>query len=79
MELYEDMLTYFYNTVKRLHDAYLPVCNFKRHSSDKPWVTERFRLLIRRRQFAFQTGNTTEYKKYSNAAQRLGNKKASIR
>ena len=74
MESCEDMLTYFYNTVKTLYDAYLPVCSFKRHSSDKPWVTDRFRMLIRCRQFAFQTGNMSEYKKYRNAAQRLGKK-----
>ena len=74
MELCEDMLTYFYNTVKTVYDAYLPVCSFKRHSSDKPWVTDKFRLLIRRRQFAFQTGNMTAYRKYRNEAQRLGKK-----
>ena len=74
MELCEDMVTHFYNTVKTVYDAYLPVCNFKRHSSDKPWVTDRFRLLIRCRQFAYQTGNMTAFRKYRNAAQRLGKK-----
>jgi len=59
MELCEDMLTCFYNTVLTLYSAYVPVCSFKRHSSDKPWVTDRFRRLIRCRQFAFQTCNMT--------------------
>jgi len=74
MKLCEDMLTYFYNTVLTLYCAYAPVCSFKRHLSDKPWVTDRFRQLIRCRQFAFQTGNMTAYKKYRNAAHRLGKK-----
>ena len=68
------MLTHFYNTVKTLYDACLPVCSFKRHSSDKPWVADRFRMLIKCRQFACQTGNMSEYNKYRNAAQRLSKK-----
>ena len=39
--------------------------------SDKPWVTDRFRSLIKRRQYAFRTGNSNDYNKYRNASQRF--------
>jgi len=42
MELCEDMTDCFYNTINALFDECLPSCNFKRHSSDKPWVTVSF-------------------------------------
>ena len=42
--------------------------------SDKPWVTDRFRSLIKRRQYAFRTGNSNDYNKYRNASGRLAKK-----
>ena len=49
----DHMLAYFMDTLNAMLDYYMPLCPFKRHSSDKPWVTDRFRQLIRCRQFAF--------------------------
>jgi hypothetical protein len=49
----------------------MPVRLVKRHSNDKPWVTDTFRYLIRRRQYAFRTGNMTAFRRFRNAAQRL--------
>lgn len=74
MESVQDMTDYFYNTVKTLFDAYAPVCYVKRHSTDKPWVTDKFRLQIRQRQFAFRTGDMVKFKKLRNAVQRLAKK-----
>ena len=42
----DDMLAYFMDTLNAMLDYYMPLCPFKRHSSDKPWVTDRFRQLI---------------------------------
>ena len=66
----DDMLAYFMDMLNAMLDYYMPLCPFKRHSSDKPWVTDRFRQLIRCRQFAFRTGNRVQYKWYRNAVQR---------
>jgi len=74
MQSCEDMTNCFYDTINALFDEYLPICKFKRHSSDKPWITDRFRSLIKRRQYAFRTGNSNDYNKYRNASQRLAKK-----
>jgi hypothetical protein len=49
----------------------MPVCPFKHHTADKPWVTDKFRQLIRSRQYAFRVGNKVLYNKQRNTAQRL--------
>ena len=37
-----------------------------RHTDDKPWVTDYFRCLIRKRQRAFMSGDQCEYKALRN-------------
>ena len=74
IESCEGMTNCFYDTINALFDEYLPICIFKRHSSDKPWVTDRFRSLIKRWQYAFRTGNSNDYNKYRNASGRLAKK-----
>jgi len=41
----DHMLAYFMDTLNAMLDYYMPLCPFKRHSSDKPWVTDRFASL----------------------------------
>jgi len=71
MESCDEMLAYFYEVATVLMDYYLPKCPFKRHTSDKPWVTDKFRQLIRRRQHAYQTRDVTNYRRLRNTVQRL--------
>ena len=40
---------------------YCPVGQVKRCSSDRPWVTDKFRSLVVKRQRAFMSGNMTMY------------------
>jgi hypothetical protein len=50
---------------------YLPVREVSRYSTDKPWVTEEFRRLVRKRQYAWTHNNRTEYNRLRNAVNRL--------
>ena len=61
----------FNNSVIALLDFYLPIHQVKRHSSDKPWITDQFRRLIRQRQYAWINGDRTEYNKLRNIINRL--------
>ena len=47
------MLDYFYCVVYNLLDYYLPVRITMRHPTEKPWVNERFRRLIRQRPVSY--------------------------
>ena len=43
----------------------------KRHTKDKPWVTDQFRRLIRCRQHALMSGQNVRYRAYRNRVQRM--------
>ena len=49
-----------------LIDLHLPNRCVRRHTSDKPWVTDYFRQLIRQRQRAFLSGNFILYRRLRN-------------
>ena len=71
LESTEAMCCYFNNVVTSLLDSYLPVRHVFRHTADKPWVTDQFRQLIRRRQYAYTSGNHDAYTKLRNKVNRL--------
>jgi len=54
LESCDEMTQTFYSTVAGLIDYYLPLMIVKRHTTDKPWVTDQFRRLIRCRQNALK-------------------------
>ena len=66
-----EMVDFFNRSVIELIDHYLPPYAVKRHSTDKPWVNDKFRRLIRCRQYAFVNGDDTSYRKHRNEIQRL--------
>ena len=66
LERCDEMTQTFYSTVTGLIDYYLPLRTVKRHTTDKPWVTDQFRLLIRCRQNALKNGQVARYRVYSN-------------
>ena len=39
-----------------------PIKTVTRHTADKPWITDLFRNLIRKRQRAYMSGNRDEYR-----------------
>ena len=65
-----EMLECFYSVTNNLLNKFLPLRQTKKNSTDKPWITESFRLLIRRRQYAWQHKQIEEFKKYRNKVQR---------
>ena len=65
-----DMLLFFNNSIHGLLDQFLPTYTVKRHSTDKPWINDTFRRLIRVRQYAFRQGNLEKYKSCRNKVQR---------
>jgi len=59
-----EMTNCFYSTLSGLIDYYLPLLTVKRHTTDKPWITDQFRRLIRCRQNAWKNDQTVRYKSY---------------
>jgi hypothetical protein len=70
----DSKVAYFNSSVIALLDFYLPVHQVKRHSSDKPWITDQFRRLIRQRQYAWTSSNRSKYNKLRNKINRLSKK-----
>ncbi|MFM2293543.1 MAG: hypothetical protein RIS29_3356, partial [Bacteroidota bacterium] len=70
MNTCEDMLDYFNFVISSIIDEFLPFRVCKRNRSDKPWIDDNFRYLIRRRQFAWSNNNLVEYRMYRNKVQR---------
>ena len=62
---------YFHGVVNGLLDTLLPYIRVTKYTADKPWVTEQFRNLIRKRQRSLLSGNRREYCKLQNRVQRL--------
>jgi len=56
MQNCEEMVASFYSTVTSLVDYYLLLLAVKRHTTDKPWVTDQFRRLMRYRLYALRYG-----------------------
>ena len=68
------MLNLFYHTVISLLDRYLPVRVSSRHATEKPWVNDKFRNLIRQRQKAWKEQDMAKYRALRNLVQRTSNK-----
>ena len=67
----DEMTQTFYSTVTGLVDHYLPLITVKRHTTDKPRVTDQFRRLIRCRQNALKNSQVARYRLYRNRVQRM--------
>ena len=67
----ESMTAYFYDVTTSLLDHYLPLRVVTRFSTDKPWITDEFRRLIRQRQYAYTHNNKAQYSRLRNAVIRL--------
>jgi hypothetical protein len=70
----ETMTSYFYDVTTSMLNHYLPQRVVARHSTDKPWVTDEFRRLIRKRQYAWTNNNISEFRKLRNNINRLSRK-----
>ena len=67
----ESMISCFYSVVQSSLDYYLPIITVNKWSTDKPWVTPKFRELVTSRQKAFLSGDLARYHRLRNSTQRL--------
>ena len=67
----------FQSTMDSLMDKYFPLKIVTRCSSDKPWVTDYFRELISKREYAWNQKDTKLYNMYRNKVNRLSKTLAS--
>ena len=67
----EEQLQMFTSNINELMDKHFPTKTVVRYTTDKPWVTDRFRDLIRRRQHAWKAGDQALYHLYRNKVNRL--------
>lgn len=70
----ESMTNYFYDVTTSMLNFYLPLRVVVRYSTDKPWITDEFRRLIRQRQYAYTTHNTVQYHRLRNLVNRMSRK-----
>ena len=67
----EEQYAMFDSIMTRLINTHLPVQQKRRCTTDRPWVTDHFKDLLRKRQSAFKSGNATVYNFYRNKVNRL--------
>jgi hypothetical protein len=73
----DSKVAYFNTCVTALLDFFLPIHIEKRRTDDKPWLTDQFRQLIRRGQYALTSGNRSLYNQLRNEAISYRNDSAS--
>jgi hypothetical protein len=66
----EEKYTIFEKTIQSLVDHFLPYHTVIRKSNDLPWITDKFRSLIKKRQYFFHTKNEVMFKFYRNKVNR---------
>ena len=67
----KEKFEYFQSTLDDLINKYLPFHRVKRNTNDHPWVTDKFRSLVKKRQFHFSSGNSPMYCFYRNKVNRM--------
>jgi hypothetical protein len=67
----KEQFEFLSQNINDMLDHFLPLKTTTKRSSDKPWITEKYRNLIKKRQKALYNGNTAEYKRLRNLINRL--------
>ena len=62
------------STITNILDTHMPLKKTKKCSSDRPWITPRFKELITRRQQAFKNKNIALYNELRNKVNRTNKK-----
>ena len=70
----EEKYSYYQTIVNSLMEHCFPIKTVTRHTADKPWITDLFRNLIRKRQRAYKSGNCDEYRVLRNMVNRESTK-----
>ena len=66
----EEKYAYYKDIVTSLMDKCVTTKVVTRHTADKPWITDYYRCLIRKRQRAFMSGNRPAYRLFRNEVNR---------
>ena len=66
----EEKFNIFSQIIQTKIDDFLPLRKVKRNTNDLPWVTDKFRHMIKRRQYYFKSGNSVMYKLLRNKINR---------
>ena len=70
----EEKYSYYQTIVNSLMEHCFPIKTVTRHTADKPWITDLFRNLIRKRQRVYKSGNRDEYRVLRNMVNRESTK-----
>ena len=70
----EEKYSYYQTIVNSLIEHCFPIKTVTRHTADKPWITDLYRNLIRKRQRAYKSGNRDEYRVLRNMVNRESTK-----
>ena len=74
LETCEEQYAYYQTMIDSLMEMCFPYKIVTRHSADKPWVTDGFRLLVRKRQRAHMSGHFAQEKILRNKVNRAATK-----
>jgi len=72
LDLCIEHIQFFYDTIISSLDKHLPVVKNVKRLTDKPWVTDKYRDLIKKRQYAFKTGNKYLFRYTRNKVNKMG-------
>ncbi|XP_072042807.1 uncharacterized protein [Amphiura filiformis] len=59
-----------YESLHGAVESFFPLTTVKVHNNNKPWMSDKIKKLVKKRQLAFSTGNNEVYKKLRNKVQR---------
>ena len=65
---------YYQTIINSIMEHCFSIKTVTRHTADKPWITDLFRNLMRKRQRAFMSGNRDEYRVLRNMVNRASSK-----
>ena len=71
LQMCEEIYIYYKTIISELMERCFPNKSVTRHTGDKPWITDQFRLLIRKRQRAYiMSGDMVTYRPLRNQVNR---------
>ena len=67
----DQQYNYFQTVISDLMNSCFPTRKISRHTKGKPWVTDRFKLLVHERQRAWAVGDLPRFRRLRNQVNRL--------
>ena len=73
LETCEEQYAYYQTIIDKLMQMCFPTKVVSRHTSDKPWITDSFRSLVRKRQRAHMSGDIDQARILKGVADKIAN------